>query len=163
MKFIDLIKFLRFAHRQMDYDTSYNKKVSQAGHHITTTVMEEATSEEESREANVAAMQAGKNNNRNNPRKPTAQTKPQGDKKPPQKTQWKCDFCDEEKNFHHAEECEEFNKLSRPEKIKAIRENNRCPNCFKPSHIFKNCTRAKCATCGEAHYILIHPEDEQTS
>lgn len=163
MKFIDLIKFLRFAHRHMDYDSSYNKKVSQAGHHVAAAVVEDASSEEETKEANVAAIQTRKNNNRNRPRKPAAQTKPQEDKKPPPRAQWKCNFCNEEKNFHHAEDCEEFKKLPVQERIKEIRKTNRCLNCLKPSHVSKNCTRPKCATCGRLHHILLHPEDEQTS
>ena len=141
---------------------SYNKKVLQVGAQVAATVIEEASSDNKGREANVAAIQAGTNNENNN-KKPAAQTKPPTDEKTPQKAQWKCNFCNKEQKFHQAEECDEFNKMTRAERIKAIRKHSRCLNCLKPSHISKNCTRAKCATCGEAHHIMLHPTDKQTS
>ena len=83
---------------------------------------------------------------------------------PPQKAgpkTWSCPFCKEPYTFHSPEDCKIFKSWSVKDRIKAIRNNHRCLNFLRLSHLSKNCTRKRCNECKGGHHLLLHKADSE--
>ena len=163
VKFQDLILFLRRVHRDIYYQAAYQTRKSQGTSQVAAAIVEDVSHEDQDHESlNVAAIQPEKGK-KNYPKRNTGGPKTPSARKPAQKTSWRCPFCDEQVNFHPIENCEEYKKLPRGEKIKGIRKYGRCLNCLRANHISKDCTRQRCSVCKEAHHVSLHPTDVETS
>ena len=76
---------------------------------------------------------------------------------------WSCPFCEEPYSFHLPEDCNTFKSWPVRERIKAIRNNHRCLNCLRLSHLSRNCTRKRCGECMGGHHTLLHKTDSDKS
>lgn len=68
----------------------------------------------------------------------------------------KCRCCSQ---FHTLMECREFQQRSYDDRLKFVRENKLCDNCFRPGHMARGCmTRSTCEinNCTWKHHTLLH-------
>ena len=68
----------------------------------------------------------------------------------------KCPCCS---GSHDLASCQSFKKKPREDRLKIVREARICDNCFKPSHIAKNCyqqSNCKVNWCKWKHHTLLH-------
>lgn len=52
--------------------------------------------------------------------------------------------------------CPKFTALSPKERYNKVKKANKCIQCLESGHQPKECTRAKCSTCGRPHHTLLH-------
>lgn len=58
--------------------------------------------------------------------------------------------------------CEAFRALPVENRLKLIKENKRCINCFSSKHFLKNCTNTRrCQECSGPHHTLLHKTDSK--
>ncbi|XP_055306794.1 uncharacterized protein LOC129571052 [Sitodiplosis mosellana] len=74
------------------------------------------------------------------------------------KPDYKCLLCG--KN-HLPSRCDELIRMSLADRVKVIKRNNLCENCFYPHHV-KSCPfQPACKKCSESHNSLLHVEGKQ--
>lgn len=64
-----------------------------------------------------------------------------------------CVFC---KGPHFNYNCEQFAKLSIPDRQKEARKNRLCTNCLRPNHFSTDCNSGSCRKCNKKHHTLLH-------
>ncbi|XP_062704329.1 uncharacterized protein LOC109403153 [Aedes albopictus] len=63
---------------------------------------------------------------------------------------------------HYINQCEEFLKLSPPQRIEKAKSLNLCFNCLSNNHSAAQCTRSLCRSCQKKHHTLLHLESKQS-
>ena len=165
MKFKDLIYFLRYTHRQLIHNSSYQvKKARDSGNISAALALEMAANDagavESAATEAVAAIQAstkGSKNAQNNMKKKAATSKPPDAGKQPLKP-WSCAACGVTE-YHALEVCPEFLKLTRGERMKLARAKGLCMNCLRGNHLAKDCKKDHCTMCAKVHHALLHPTE----
>ena len=162
LKFKDLIYFLRYTHRQLVHNSSYQVKKARDSGHISAALAVETPVNEDAVTEAVAALQVstkGLKNARNMKKKAATSKPPEAGKRPI--TVWTCAACGTTEH-HLLETCSEFLKLTLSEKKKLARAKGLCMNCLKGSHIAKDCTQKPCPTCSKPHHKVMHPTDTES-
>ena len=132
VSFNEFLTFLRRLQKRYFYEKRYNERKS--------------AFMQQKHEAAVAEGKKGSHTK-------TASSKKVGPKN------WSCPFCEEPYTFHLPEDCNAFKSWPVKERIKAIKNNHRCLNCLRLSHLSKNCTRKRCSECMGGHHTLLHKTD----
>ncbi|XP_038062679.1 uncharacterized protein LOC119733173 [Patiria miniata] len=69
----------------------------------------------------------------------------------------KCRCCSQS---HTLKECREFQQRSYDDRLKFVRSNKLCDNCFRPGHMAKGCmlkSTCEVSSCTWRHHTLLHP------
>lgn len=71
-----------------------------------------------------------------------------------------CNFC---KGAHRVYACEQFLKLTTPDKINKVKSLRLCLNCLGNGHLIKDCKSSSCRTCNGKHHTLLHLSKSTTA
>ncbi|XP_073820558.1 uncharacterized protein [Musca autumnalis] len=72
-----------------------------------------------------------------------------------------CTLC--KNGTHKLYHCQNFLKMTPPERLNFAQKQKRCVNCLKAGHSSKQCTTRCCMKCNKKHNTLLHLERKQGS
>lgn len=75
---------------------------------------------------------------------------------------WNCVFC--ERQIHLLNDCQPFRNSSHDKKLKCVRDNHLCINCFSSKHKIATCqSKFNCTVCGSRHHTLLHRDGSSST
>ena len=77
-------------------------------------------------------------------------------------TEERCSLCDSTR--HPLYECEVFRRYPHETKLKTIKQEGLCMNCFVQGHVAKQCrSKPMCTKCSGPHHSILHVERKKSS
>ena len=77
-------------------------------------------------------------------------------------TEERCPLCDSTR--HQLYECEVFQRYPHETKLKTIKQEGLCMNCFVQGHVAKQCrSKPMCTKCSGPHHSFLHVERKKSS
>ena len=81
---------------------------------------------------------------------------PQCESQPIQRKRWSCPACE---GFHSLQRCFKFKEMSNDDRVKILRRDNICFNCFRKGHYAVGCAQPPACTvenCKSKHQTIMH-------